>query len=288
MQAIRHRSYAKINLGLSILGKRSDGYHNIATIFQEIDLFDELIFHKTGQPGIKIRSNDQTLPVDASNLVHKAIATLLEHADEAFGVDIMIEKKIPTGGGLGGGSSNAAMALRVVNEWLQKPLTINELLRIGAGIGSDVPFFLLGGTAFGEGRGEILTPLFWDLSAWICLICPGIHVSTAWAYNEMKIALTNKEKFTKFKPLFQEVSPHALGKLENEFEGMVFRRHPILLNYKELLLEGGAFYASMSGSGSSIFGIFLDREPAQAAKSFFQMEKGVSAYLCKPIMSSEN
>ena len=275
MQAIRHKSYAKINLGLSVLGKRPDGYHDIATIFQQVDLFDELIFQKSVQPGIKIISNDPTLPVDASNLVHKAIAALFECAGETFGVDVMIEKKIPTGGGLGGGSSNAAMALQVVNEWLQKPLTKNELLKIGAGIGSDVPFFLLGGTAFGEGRGEILTPLFWDLSVWICLICPGIHVSTAWAYNEMKIALTNKEKFTKFKPLFQEVSPHALGKLENDFEGMVFRRHPVLLNYKELLREGGAFYASMSGSGSSMFGIFLDREPAQAAKSFFQMANHV-------------
>lgn len=281
-----YQSYAKINLGLSVLRKREDGYHDIATIFQQVDLHDTLTFESIHSSEIVIVSDNPELPKDRTNLVVKAINKLFSHTNQHLGVRIRIEKRIPMGGGLGGGSSNAAVALIAVNSLLRNPLSQDELVRIGAEIGSDVPFFFSGGTALGEGRGEKLTPLSWNLPGWICLLCPGIHISTAWAYNQMKIALTNEEKFTKFKALFQEVSPYALDKLENDFEGMVFQRHPILLTFKELLRERGAFYASMSGSGSSLYGLFSSYEEADAVRSFFQKEKGVSAFVCKPMASS--
>jgi len=285
METMSLPSYAKINLGLLLLQKREDGYHDIATIFQEIDLHDTIIFRKVPS-SIHITSTNPNLPLDGDNLVYRAFRLFQEKVGIREGLKIHIDKHIPIGGGLGGGSSNAAATLVAANRLWERNLSHSELQTMAIEIGSDVPFFLMGGTALGRGRGEILTPLTWKTDCWVLLVCPMITVSTSWVYKHSKIALTKEEKFTKFGTIFEKCTPHALREnAVNDLESVVFRRHPILREVKELLYKRDAFYASMSGSGSSVFGLFFHKEQAEAAKTFFSIERGMTTFLCKPISS---
>ncbi len=277
-------SFAKINIGLWVLNKRKDGYHNIATVYQQIDLHDVITFQKRSE-SIHITSTDSNIPSDKNNLVFKAFQLFQEKIDIQEGIEIHIDKKIPVGGGLGGGSSNAAVTLQIANHLWNDPLDRDELNTMAVNIGSDVPFFLKGGTVLGQGRGDILTPLNWSTDYWIVLACPTFGVSTSWAYKQAKIALTKEEKFTKLVSILERYSLHTLkDDFENELEGVVFRRHPILREIKEQMYQRDAFYAGMSGSGSSIYGLFFQKKEAKLAKSFFSIQKGLTTYLCKPIL----
>jgi len=159
-----------------------------------------------------------------------------------------------------------------------------ELSALALNIGSDVPFFLKGGTILGEGRGEILTPLRWPIDYWIVLTCPTFGISTSWVYKQARIALTKEEKFTKLMSILERYSPHTLkDDLQNELEGVVFRRHPILREIKEQLYQRDAFYAGMSGSGSCIYGLFSKKQEAESTKLFFSIQKGLTVHLCRPI-----
>ncbi len=283
MKSLLIHSYAKINLGLLLLDKRKDGYHNIATIFQQIDLYDTMTFQKRSS-GIEITTTNSTIPLNKDNLAFKSFQLFQKKIAVQEGLEINIKKSIPIGGGLGGGSSNAASTLLAANHLWGNPLSDMELNRIATDLGSDVPFFLKGGTAFGEGRGEILTPLRWQTNYWIVLTCPPFGVSTSWAYNQAKITLTKDEKFAKFISILERYNPHALKEnFQNELEGVVFRRHPILREIKEQMYQRDAFYAGMSGSGSSIYGLFFERRQAEAAITFFSVQKDLSTYLCRPI-----
>ncbi|MCJ7812117.1 4-(cytidine 5'-diphospho)-2-C-methyl-D-erythritol kinase [bacterium] len=283
MKSLSLRSYAKINLGLLLLDKRKDGYHNIATVFQQIDLYDIMTFRK-GSSAIEITATDPAIPSNKKNLAFKAFQLFQKKLAIQEGLEIYIKKYIPVGGGLGGGSSNAATTLLAVNHLYGNPLSDTELNRIAAHLGSDVPFFLKGGTALGQGRGEMLTPLRWPTNYWIVLTCPPFGVSTSWAYNQAKITLTKDEKFTKFVLILERYNPHALkANFQNELEGVVFRRHPILREIKEQMYQRDAFYAGMSGSGSSIYGLFFEKKQAKSVKTFFSTQKGLSTYLCRPI-----
>ena len=285
MDCIVLPSNAKINLGLLLERKREDGYHDIRTIFQEIDLHDSLTFQKMSD-GIHISSTDQTLPLDEQNLCFRAFRLLQEKLGIREGIEIHIDKRIPVGGGLGGGSSNAATTLMAACRlWEIEPMP-DEFQTIAMDLGSDVPFFLLGGTALGTGRGEKLEPLSWEPDWYVVLVCPGIRVSTSWAYRQARISLTKVEKFTKFMSLLSDFSPHSLkANLGNDFEDLVFRRHPVLGEIKSDLYRWDAFYASMSGSGSTVIGLFLGREKAEKARTFFSMERKFTAIVCKPISS---
>jgi len=283
MEFISLPSYAKINMGLLILNKRNDGYHNIATVFQQIDLHDDVTLRKIPD-AIRIISTDPALPLDRNNLVYRAFELVQSKLGFKGGIEIRIEKRIPMGSGLGGGSSNAAATLVGVNRLWGEKLSLSELEEMAAEIGSDVPFFITGGTALGQGKGEILTPLKWSTDWWVVLVYPGIGVSTSWAYRKAKIILTKEEKFTKFRSVFKKYDPHALRQiLKNDLEGVVFRRHPILRTIKEAMYKRDAFYASMSGSGSSIYGLFFRREQAEAAQAFFSIKQGMTTFLCRPI-----
>ena len=286
MNSLTLPSYAKINLGLLLRGKRDDGFHDIETIFQQVDLHDRLIFRKI-PTGIRIRSTDARLPLDGRNLVFRAFDRFRDKVGSSEGLEVHIEKCIPVGSGLGGGSSNAAVTLVASNRLWGEPFTRHDLHEIAVEIGSDTPFFLMGGTARGQGRGEILTPLDWAPDWWIVLVCPDIEVSTAWAYRHSKIPLTKDEKFTKFSSIFNRMQSSALSSsLHNDLEGVVFKRHPTLQEIKECLYARDAFYASMSGSGSSIFGLFSEQETAEEAKSFFGIQKKMTVHLCRPVSSS--
>ena len=285
MEKLVLRSYAKINLGLELLRKREDGFHDIVTVFQQIDLYDEITYHRVPS-SIVITSTDPDVPLDDKNLIYRSFDLFRMRHDISEGLKIYIRKNIPIGGGLGGGSSNAAVTLVAADRLWRTNLSQDQLREMAMEIGSDVPFFLQGGIALGQGRGEILTPVQWPNDYWIVLICPGIHISTSWAYSQARIALTKEEKFTKFRSIFDSYTPHTLRTmLVNELEGVVFRRHPVLREIKEQLYQRDAFYASMSGSGSTVFGLFHRKEQAEGTKTFFSNERGLQPILCRPISS---
>jgi 4-diphosphocytidyl-2-C-methyl-D-erythritol kinase len=176
------------------------------------------------------------------------------------------------------------VTLLAANHLWGNPFSRLQLAEMAIAIGSDVPFFLYGGTALGQGRGEVLTPLHWPLDWRMVLVCPGFRVSTSWAYSKAKIALTKEEKFTKFKSIFNKHIRHAPREvLINDLEGVVFRRHPILRELKDHMYRWDAFYASMSGSGSAIYGLFENHERAEEFRASLITRKDVTVFLCRPI-----
>jgi len=281
MGILHLKSCAKINIGLSVTGQRQDGYHNIETLFQEIDLCDEITF-KQSSNSIIIKSDNPDLPLDKSNLMYQAFELFKNKASISDGIEIYIKKRIPMGGGLGGGSSNAATTLLAANSLWGSPFSTEQLFNLAQEIGSDVPFFITGGTAIGRGRGEELSFLEIPDDWFAVLVCPGISVSTKWAYGELKITLTNEKKITNFNALFTDwLIDRWQSDLLNDFETPVFNRYPELRAIKDKLYKMGAFYASMSGSGSTLYGLFKDSMAGQEAQKFFS--NSYSSYFCRPI-----
>lgn len=261
---LRMPSHAKINLGLYVLGKRPDGYHDIWTIFQELEFHDVLYFTKHDAP-LTLTTNHPTLPVGDDNLVCCAVRAFAQKMGCPTQLAIHLEKQIPLGAGLGGGSSNAAAALRGLNQLFQVGASQKELAALGATLGSDVPFFLYGGTAIGTGRGEQIEPLPDLPPCWILLINPGIHISSAWAYKNINLKLTNfPTKNNVFSQRHNAVTD-ALRTLKNMLEEPVISHYPIIASIKNRLREEGAEWASMSGSGSTVFGVFKEKELAEQA-----------------------
>jgi 4-diphosphocytidyl-2-C-methyl-D-erythritol kinase len=255
-------SPAKVNLMLRIVKKRRDGYHEIRTIFQKISLHDTLRFTLREEPGIAIRTSDPSLPTGRENLIHKAAATLLQHSTYQGGISIGLQKRIPVGAGLGGGSSNAATTLKALNLLLNLNLPVKELMEFGLRIGADVPFFLMEGSALGTGIGERLRRIHLP-KLWYILINPGFEVSTAWAYRNH--VLTKRQidyNIHKFPRIPDEVTRF----LWNDLEGVVSKVHPEIFSAKEILFSKGALGALMSGSGPTVFGIF--REEGGASKAY--------------------
>ncbi|MBU0517558.1 4-(cytidine 5'-diphospho)-2-C-methyl-D-erythritol kinase [bacterium] len=255
-------------MGLKVLNRRLDGYHEIWTILHQIDLHDRLLMWEDPDFSFCVTTDLPDIPEDESNLCVKAARLLRRVTGCAKGVRLRLEKNIPSGAGLGGGSSDAAAALLGLNHLWQLNLSRGRLLELAASLGSDVPFFILGGVCVGAGRGEILTPVDQQIEDPIVLVCPDVHVSTAWAYKNIEnYRLTNIiESIIFVDSLPQNIfSEPVIETLSNDFERVVFKRHPTLSNIKGLLNDFGAYYASMSGSGSSLYGIFKTREKAQTA-----------------------
>ncbi|MBN2414979.1 4-(cytidine 5'-diphospho)-2-C-methyl-D-erythritol kinase [bacterium] len=276
-------SYAKINLGLLILGKRTDGFHDIATLFQEISLGDTIRLRRQAA-GISITCSRPDIPVDERNIIWQAFERFRKRTGVDDGLAVDLEKRIPSGAGLGGGSSNAAAVLAAANRLWDTGLTEADLCEIGAGIGSDVPFFIKGGTQFGRGRGEILEPVPMRHRYYILLVCPGIHVSTSRAYGSARIALTKEEKFTTFRALFPGFDEVGLRKhCVNDFETTVFGWFPLLADIKERLYGSGSFYASMSGSGSTMFGLYRRRDDAEKAMAHIRAGHDLTCHICTPV-----
>jgi 4-diphosphocytidyl-2-C-methyl-D-erythritol kinase len=265
---LRVRSLAKINLDLRVLQKRADGFHELRTIFQTISLADTIgIEYQRGRTQIELNSN-LNIP---GNLILRAADSLMKSVRATGRLRFDLLKRIPLGGGLGGGSSNAAAVLLALPVLLNKPVPLERLLELAAELGSDVPFFLTGGTAVGVGRGTELYPLPDAPSRPGLLIAPGIHSSTAEAYA----ALHRK--------VLPEVPPDMINKFQavawdmeaawtNDFETVVFRQHSQLKSIKGKLLKLGAWRAMMTGSGSALFGLFPGRELRDRAAEWFQKE----------------
>lgn len=274
------RAYAKINLGLRILEKRPDGYHNIETVFQRIDLFDEIELSSSST--IKVVSTSDEVPGDESNICHKAARLLRNHLGISGGVCISINKKIPVGAGLGGGSSDAATVLRVLPAFWNRSIDEASLRTFALQLGSDVPYFLGNGSALGRGRGEILEYFPLDLPYFILLCNPNIHVSTSWAYSMAKPGNPAQEISLKDILLKHKADPSRLEEmLRNDFEPAVFREYPAIEEVKNEMLKHGACFASMSGSGSSVFGFFESEANAGEAAGRFRSQ-GYRTFLTQP------
>ncbi len=252
---VRVRSLAKINLDLRVLHRRADGFHELRTIFQTVSLADSLqIEFERGRTRIDIQSN-LNIP---GNIIEKAAHSVLAAARRTGRVGFVLQKSIPLGSGLGGGSSNAAAVLLALPALIGKPLPIQKLMEMAADLGSDVPFFLLGGSAIGLGRGTELYPLP-DLPArWALLVTPGIHVSTPEAYRALRRPRSQTPDPGKLAE-FQSAAWRTAGEYINDFEQVVFGLHPQLKSIQGKLRQLGARPARMSGSGSSVFGIFESR-----------------------------
>jgi len=258
---LRLLSPAKINLRLEILRKREDGYHELRTIFQKISLFDTLHFSLTREKGIFITSDCPDLPVDRRNLVYRAIQSVLERVDYPGGIRVEIRKKIPLGAGLGGGSSNAATAIKAMNQLLDMDLSKRSLLTMGVRLGADVPFFFLEGAAIGSGIGERLREI--ELPRlWFVLIYPAFEVSTRWVYQN--VVLTKRRFRLNIHMLLK--TPEGISRtLRNDLEGVVSRKYPQIEAMKKILYSAGALGASMTGSGPTVFGIFQSEHDASRA-----------------------
>jgi 4-diphosphocytidyl-2-C-methyl-D-erythritol kinase len=261
-------AYAKINIGLHILGKRSDGFHNLETIFREIDLFDviDLEPHKL----LEMTADSILVPVDESNLCLQAAMLLQKEQKIEDGVMIHLKKNIPIGAGLGGGSSDAAAVLRGLNRFWELKLTNEQLSDIGAQIGSDVPFFIEGGNAFAGGRGDVLEHFTMNIPFWIAVVTPMIYISTTWAYNHLVLQRDGKTTGLRTKIGKQISNPAKLASLvQNDFEQSVFKIYPEIGRIKDKLKEMGAVFSLLSGSGSSVFGFFDNEQRALDALSTF-------------------
>jgi 4-diphosphocytidyl-2-C-methyl-D-erythritol kinase len=272
MEALHLESPAKVNLRLEILKKREDGYHELKTILQKISLHDSLYFSLKQGRGISITTDHPGLPVGKSNLIYRAVQSILEKSDYRGGVHIKIEKRIPLGAGLGGGSSNAAVALKAMNQLLKTELPKRNLMSMGLKIGTDIPFFFLEGDAIASGIGERLKKI--DLPVfWYVLIYPNFEVSTRWAYQNF-IGLTRRQFRINIHELLKIPNKiHCL--LWNDLEEVVSKEYPQIGVMKEMLYSAGALGTLMTGSGPTVFGVFP--EEGGASEAYHKVKRMVRA-----------
>jgi len=281
--AIQHyNSNAKINLGLNVLNKRKDGYHNLHSLFVEIELADELLFTPSEIYQLTAESDQTTdLPLDNNNLITQAYQLIrgkIENVRTEYAIHI--KKQIPMGGGLGGGSSNAATTLRALNELWKMKLSQDSLELLGAKLGADIPFFIRGSVQLIEGIGDILTPQNpkFLIDLYFLLIVPPIHIATPWAYGTLNKTLQTYKSHTKFSPLSK---PMKWELFDNDFERVIRKTYPEVGKIKETLQSAGALYAGLSGSGSTVFGVFDNLQKAEAILGNFSQYQ---TFLTSPVI----
>jgi len=261
MEKIVRKSRAKINLSLDIVGKRDDGYHEVDMIMQEIDLYDLLTFEKINDNKIMIECNNSYVPEDSRNIVYKAIVGVNEYLNiKNNGIKIIIEKNIPVAAGLGGGSSNAATAIKVYNEMYDLNLKKEEMMKIGEKIGADVPFFFEGGCCRARGVGEILTPIKGLKNGWIVLCKPSIAVSTKGVYTALNypMVLSHPDIDGMVDALEKNDLTIISSKLGNVLEQVTLEKYKVVESIKEKITNSNAVGVLMSGSGPTVFGLFRD------------------------------
>lgn len=255
-------SFAKINLGLEVLGKREDDYHEVRTLLQSIDLYDVLEFRSIPTGTILIRGDDWRVPWDERNLIHKAAQLLRDNHDVSTGIEVQVRKRIPPGKGLGGGSSNAAMTLYALDRLWGLNLGKRSLMALGKNLGADVPYFLEGGLCLGVGRGDEIETLE-DLPSCYCvLVLPETTILTASVYSQLLPFLTSNAKDSK---IIKFLKNRRLHLLENSLEETVFRSYPQIKAIKSLFQRSEPELSLMSGSGSAVFGLYLEEKKAREA-----------------------
>lgn len=263
-------SPAKVNLFLRVLRKRDDGYHDIVSLMQPISLYDEIILEIEHGEGISVECDNISIPSDRTNLTYKAAATFFKAAGINKRLTIRIKKNIPVAAGLGGGSSNAATVLKALNEITSVNISKEDLIKIGATLGSDIPFFIIDKSCIAKGRGEILEPV--ELPKfWYVLVNPNFPVSTQWVYQNLNLTKSRGDINIAISKVFPKDPIEIQGLLVNDLETVTVRKYPEIKEIKKVLLNFGATGALMSGSGPTVFGIFFDED--RARKAFEQIKK---------------
>lgn len=262
---------AKVNLFLRVLGKRTDGFHEVFSLMQPVSVFDEVTVELTEGDGASVMTDSDEAPGGADNLGHRAAVLFSRATGYRFQADISIKKVIPVGAGLGGGSSDAATVLMALNEMTGIGLPDGALMELGARLGSDVPFFILRGPALARGRGEKLERVRLPELHYV-LINPGVHVSTAWAYSSLDLTKEGENNNLLYSYEVPAGVDGVLSALHNDLEPVTLARHPEISGFKEMLMGKGARGALMSGSGSTVFGVFYSRAEAERAYEAIEPE----------------
>lgn len=264
---MRLRALAKINLGLDILGKREDGYHEVKMIMQTIQMYDVLELHKKKEPDISLTVNVPFIPTDERNLVYRAAAMLMEEFHVQEGLSIRLDKFIPVAAGMAGGSSDAAAAFVGVNRLFHLGLSQEELMERAVKVGADVPYCIMRGTALAEGIGEKLTALPPVPPCYVLVGKPAVSVSTKMAYENLNLETIKKRP--DIDGMISDIENGNLmemtEKMANVFEPGIIREYPVIQQIKDFMEENGALRAMMSGSGPTVFGIFDDKEKMERA-----------------------
>jgi 4-diphosphocytidyl-2-C-methyl-D-erythritol kinase len=283
---LEKKSPCKVNLILNILGKRADGFHELETVMQPVDICDGMTFERAGS-GLQLTCSNPELPCDSKNLVHRAATAFLTAAGISDGVKIHLEKNLPLAGGIGGGSANAAVTFSALNELFGSPLPIQKLHELSAALGSDVPFFLYGKPALATGRGENVRTLenFPALKGRaFLLVHPGFGISTPWSYQNLarfpKDQNGTRGRAEKLVSLLQSGDlKAAAAEIYNSLEAPAFEKFPVLSQYKNFFREQGALVSLMSGSGSTTFAICENLPAADALAEKFRSRFGNQGWL---------
>ena len=267
MKQIRLKAMAKINLGLDVVRRREDGYHEVRMIMQTVNLYDKLVITVSEEPGIRLTTNLGFLPVNEDNLIYKAARLLMDEYDIKKGVDIQLQKFIPVAAGMAGGSTDAAATLIGMNRLYRLNLSRQQLMDYGVKLGADVPYCIVGGTALSEGIGEILTPLPDVPKGYVLVAKPGINVSTRFVYTNLKLneVTEHPDIDAQIEAIKEQDFRKMAGLMGNVLETVTIPAHPIIQEIKDFMMTEGAVNAMMSGSGPTVFGLFEDKQLAEKA-----------------------
>lgn len=268
MDSIWINAPAKINIGLDVLRRREDGYHEVKMIMQSIRLFDRLTLTKTSEPGIHLHTNLRFLPANEDNLVYRSAKLLMDEFGIEEGLDIQLDKRIPVAAGMAGGSTDAASCMLAINDLYELGLSKKKLMKRGVTLGADIPYCILKGTALSEGIGEKLSTIPKTPDCYILIAKPGFHVSTKFVYTNL--VLDENTKHPDIDSMIDAMRKNDLKDLcshiGNILETVTIPVHPEIAKIKECMLENGALGSLMSGSGPTVFGIFDDLDKAAFAK----------------------
>lgn len=279
------KAYGKINLGLDVLRRREDGYHDVRMIMQTVGIFDRVDLIWKEEPGIQVETNLYYLPTNENNLVYKAAKLLMDEFQVQEGLLIRLRKFIPVAAGMAGGSSDAAAVLFGVNKMFRLGLTTEELMERGVKIGADVPYCILRGTALSEGIGEVLTSLSPVPQCQVLVAKPGINVSTKFVYENLHANDLRPEQHPDIDGMIRAIKAQDLqgiaDKLGNVLETVTGKEYPVIQEIKDKMLEFGAIGSLMSGSGPTVFGLFTNPKAAQQA--YEELRYGESSGLAKQV-----
>lgn len=268
------KAYGKINLGLDVVGKLPNGYHEVKMVMQTVGIYDELSFEKT-ESGIEITSDSAELPTDENNLIYRAARLIKEKYHIREGIRIHLQKNIPIAAGMAGGSTDAAASMKGISRMFGLDISLPELMKMGVEIGADVPYCVIGGTALAEGIGEKLTPLEPAPECYVLVAKPDINVSTKYVYEHLD--LEGIEKHPDIDGMVEAIGAGSLqgilDRMGNVLETVTIPAYPVIQDIKQRMRELGAVNSLMSGSGPTVFGIFLEKRMAQTALDRMEQEQ---------------
>ncbi|MCH8304105.1 MAG: 4-(cytidine 5'-diphospho)-2-C-methyl-D-erythritol kinase [Candidatus Marinimicrobia bacterium] len=282
MERVSMKAYAKVNIGLRIDGRRNDGYHMLKTLFQTISIHDNLILELQDERGIGFSTTGLKVPTGEDNICVKAARKVLERENLKSGINIRLEKYISVGSGLGGGSSDAAAVIRGLNKLLKLDLDNSEMEAVALELGADIPFFIQGGCQYAEGIGELLSPGVIEDNFIVLLVIPDISIATSWAYKNLDyLSLTSDTEDVNLASFPRNGETNKRRYFRNDFENLVFSEYPEIGEIKRQISESGAVYASLSGSGSGVFGLYDSMDEAENGKE--KLGKDYDSYILKLI-----